>query len=141
MAKGTNSKLGKWNKTEHDRFMKALQKYGKNWAMIQQSVGTRTLTQVRSHAQKLFLSMTKSQMRALENELEGRFESFCNSETKKEAIMDKNTTPKSEALETFIYKQFDSTNNLSEPKSSEKEIQHKTEGVKGIEEQKSVDGA
>jgi len=73
MAKGSNSKLGKWNKTEHDRFMKALQKYGKNWTLIQKSVSTRSLAQVRSHAQKLFLSMSKSDLKTLEFELAQRF--------------------------------------------------------------------
>lgn len=64
MAKSQNSKLGKWNKTEHDRFMKALQKYGKNWGLIQKAVSTRTLAQVRSHAQKMFLSMTKEELKS-----------------------------------------------------------------------------
>jgi hypothetical protein len=40
--------------------MKALIKYGKNWNLIQKYLGTRTLAQVRSHSQKLFLSMNKS---------------------------------------------------------------------------------
>ncbi len=64
MAKDRNSKLGKWNKTEHEKFMKALQKYGKNWSLIQKAVSTRTLAQVRSHAQKLFLSMTKQELQS-----------------------------------------------------------------------------
>ncbi len=55
-------KLGKWNKTENDKFMKALQKYGKNWVRIQKVVGTRNVSQVRSHAQKLFLSMSKPEL-------------------------------------------------------------------------------
>ena len=53
--------------------MKALQKYGKNWALIQKAVGTRSLAQVRSHAQKLFLSMSKSDLKTLELELTQRF--------------------------------------------------------------------
>lgn len=58
MAKNSDCRMGKWKKTEHDRFMKALSKYGKDWAQIQQAVKTRTLAQVRSHSQKLFLGMT-----------------------------------------------------------------------------------
>ncbi len=58
MGKKKGGKAGKWNKTEHERFIKALAKYGKNWSMIQKCVQTRSLIQVRSHAQKLFLSMS-----------------------------------------------------------------------------------
>lgn len=60
MDKTNNRKFkqGKWKKTEHDRFMKGLAKYGKNWSMIQKAVKTRSLPQIRSHSQKMFLSMT-----------------------------------------------------------------------------------
>ena len=58
--------------------MKALQKYGKNWGLIQKVVSTRSLAQVRSHAQKLFLSMTKKEVQSFESEINTRFESFCN---------------------------------------------------------------
>lgn len=64
MAKLDKSKLGKWKKTEHDIFMKSLQKYGKNWSLIQKAVGTRTISQVRSHAQKMFLGMSQSELKS-----------------------------------------------------------------------------
>ena len=50
---------GRWSKAEHNRFMQALNKYGKDWLKIQLFVKTRTLTQVRSHAQKVFLRMSE----------------------------------------------------------------------------------
>lgn len=53
--KSTN---GRWTKTEHDRFMKGLERYGRDWVSVQKIVKTRSLTQVRSHAQKVFLKMT-----------------------------------------------------------------------------------
>lgn len=37
--------------------MKGLEKYGKDWVKVQKVVKTRTLTQVRSHAQKVFMKM------------------------------------------------------------------------------------
>lgn len=52
------TKNGKWGKVENDRFFKALEKYGKNWVQIQKCVKTRTLPQVRSHAQKMFQIMS-----------------------------------------------------------------------------------
>ena len=77
MEKDNYSKTGKWKKTEHNRFMKALEKYGKNWPLVQKAVKTRSLTQVRSHAQKLFLSMTDRDIRQLHSDLDHRFKLFC----------------------------------------------------------------
>ena len=48
---------GRWTKTQNDRFMKGLEKYGRDWVLVQKIVKTRTLSQVRSHAQKVFLKM------------------------------------------------------------------------------------
>jgi len=47
-----NHQIGKWAKEEHDKFMEAFYNFGKSWKKIQECVGTRTITQVRSHAQK-----------------------------------------------------------------------------------------
>ena len=80
MEKQKKDKFGRWKKTEHDRFMKALEKYGKNWPLVQKAVKTRTLTQVRSHAQKLFLSMTPKDMKQLNCDLDERFDLFCKNE-------------------------------------------------------------
>lgn len=57
--------------------MKALAKYGKNWLLVQKAVKTRSLAQVRSHSQKLFLSMTDRELNLLEDEITRRFDSFC----------------------------------------------------------------
>lgn len=35
--------------------------YGKNWKMVEQIVGTRTASQVRSHAQKFFYRLDREQ--------------------------------------------------------------------------------
>lgn len=57
--------------------MKALTKYGKNWSLVQKAVKTRSVAQVRSHSQKLFLSMTDQELNFLQNEINERFDSFC----------------------------------------------------------------
>ena len=49
-----------WTPDEHRLFMEAVQRYGwKDVKAIAQHVGTRTPTQVRTHAQKLFLRQQK----------------------------------------------------------------------------------
>lgn len=51
-----------WTPEEHRLFMDAVQRYGwKDVKSIAQHVGTRTPTQVRTHAQKLFLRQQKEQ--------------------------------------------------------------------------------
>ena len=46
---GTN---GRWTQEEHLLFLQGLKLYSKDWRKIQAHVGTRTLVQIRSHAQK-----------------------------------------------------------------------------------------
>ncbi|TVU17363.1 hypothetical protein EJB05_33392, partial [Eragrostis curvula] len=43
----------KWTADEHDRFLHALLIFGRDWKTIEQFVGSKTATQIRSHAQKL----------------------------------------------------------------------------------------
>jgi SHAQKYF class myb-like DNA-binding protein len=52
---------GRWTKEEHEKFLIALELYGKNWKKVQQFVGTRNTTQTRSHAQKHFAKLTQTQ--------------------------------------------------------------------------------
>jgi len=50
---------GRWTKEEHHRFVEAIQAHGKNWKKVEESVGTRSGAQIRSHAQKYFLKLEK----------------------------------------------------------------------------------
>lgn len=52
-----------WSKAEHESFLHALQEYGRNWKKIATAVGTRTVSQVRSHAQKHFMKLERQQAR------------------------------------------------------------------------------
>ena len=48
-----NRNAGRWSAQEHARFVDGLEKYGRRkWIRIAEHVGTRTVIQVRSHAQK-----------------------------------------------------------------------------------------
>ncbi len=46
---------GRWTLEEHSLFLKGLEFYGKGWKKIAELIKTRTVVQVRTHAQKYFL--------------------------------------------------------------------------------------
>ena len=57
-------KRGHWTQDEHERFIEAINKYGKDWKKIMQVVGTRSSNQIRSHAQKYFIKLDKKKQQA-----------------------------------------------------------------------------
>jgi SHAQKYF class myb-like DNA-binding protein len=62
-----------WTPEEHRLFMEAVQRFGwKDVKSIAQHVGTRTPTQVRTHAQKLFLRQQKEQTGVMQPVKNGR---------------------------------------------------------------------
>ena len=53
----TKLNSGRWNKDEHNKFLKGLIQYGNDWKMVQKIIKTRSSSQSRSHAQKFFLKL------------------------------------------------------------------------------------
>ncbi|KAB2001693.1 hypothetical protein ES319_D11G012100v1 [Gossypium barbadense] len=49
-----------WTEPEHDKFLEALQLFDRDWKKIEAYIGSKTVIQIRSHAQKYFLKVQKS---------------------------------------------------------------------------------
>ncbi|EYU19585.1 hypothetical protein ABFS82_06G106300 [Erythranthe guttata] len=49
-----------WTEPEHDKFLEALQLFDRDWKKIEAFVGSKTVIQIRSHAQKYFMKAQKS---------------------------------------------------------------------------------
>ncbi|KAJ7565212.1 hypothetical protein O6H91_02G052900 [Diphasiastrum complanatum] len=53
----------KWTDEEHEKFLEALKLHGRAWRRIEEHVATKTVVQVRSHAQKFFSKVEKEEWR------------------------------------------------------------------------------
>uniref|UniRef100_A0A7S0SCH7 HTH myb-type domain-containing protein n=1 Tax=Mantoniella antarctica TaxID=81844 RepID=A0A7S0SCH7_9CHLO len=49
-----------WTDTEHDQFLEAITLYDRDWKKIESFVGSKSVIQIRSHAQKYFLKVQKN---------------------------------------------------------------------------------
>ncbi|XP_062149705.1 protein REVEILLE 6-like isoform X2 [Alnus glutinosa] len=49
-----------WTEPEHDKFLEALQLFDRDWKKIEAFVGSKSVIQIRSHAQKYFMKVQKS---------------------------------------------------------------------------------
>jgi len=68
--KESNFNTGRWLQEEHQRFIEALLKFGNDWKNVQRYVGSRSSTQARSHAQKFFVKIGKTQIENLSLDFE-----------------------------------------------------------------------
>ncbi len=64
-----NFNCGRWQPEEHQRFIEAIMKYGNEWKSVQKHVGSRSSTQARSHAQKFFVKIKKTNLLDLNMDL------------------------------------------------------------------------
>ncbi|XP_022757446.1 protein REVEILLE 6-like isoform X2 [Durio zibethinus] len=49
-----------WTEQEHDKFLEVLQLFDRDWKKIEAFIGSKTVIQIRSHAQKYFLKVQKN---------------------------------------------------------------------------------
>lgn len=56
---GGSIRGGRWTADEHERFLAGFRIHGHKWKRVQQVVRTRSVTQVRTHAQKYLLKVAK----------------------------------------------------------------------------------
>jgi SHAQKYF class myb-like DNA-binding protein len=56
----TGENTGRWTKEEHQTFLDGLKQHGKEWKKIANMIATRTVVQIRTHAQKYFQKLAKS---------------------------------------------------------------------------------
>ena len=52
---------GRWTDEEHRLFIEGMDLFKKDWRSIERHIGTRTCSQIRSHAQKYFMRLDKQQ--------------------------------------------------------------------------------
>lgn len=65
ISSSSNDKLkentGRWSSEEHKVFLKGLNEHGKQWKKIAVMIKTRSVVQVRTHAQKYFQKLSKAE--------------------------------------------------------------------------------
>ena len=60
---------GRWTYAEHCLFLKGLELHGKGWKKIANLIRTRTVVQIRTHAQKYFQKLEKAKLNGDDSEL------------------------------------------------------------------------
>ena len=56
---------GRWTAEEHRLFLQGLELHGKGWKKIASLIRTRTVVQIRTHAQKYFQKLAKVSVRLI----------------------------------------------------------------------------
>jgi len=55
-----SSSTGRWTDEEHEAFLQGLRAHGRNWKQVATFIPSRTIVQIRTHAQKYFAKLTKA---------------------------------------------------------------------------------
>lgn len=68
-SKDNTENTGRWTGTEHRLFLEGLELHGKQWKKIAALIKTRTVVQIRTHAQKYFQKLAKAKQNGFEGEI------------------------------------------------------------------------
>ena len=112
-------RTGRWEIDEHKKFIEAIIKYGNDWKLVQKYICTRSSAQARSHAQKFFMKIKRS------NILEKNFDFTKNSiKCLKDIISKMNTDQYLRTIKALNLIVFDKKNKkvMSNLKSQEKNM-------------------
>jgi SHAQKYF class myb-like DNA-binding protein len=66
--KANHTKKGRWTKEEQDLFYLAYQWHGKDWKKLGEIIQTRSVIQIRSHAQKIQKKLDKTHTGAIQTQ-------------------------------------------------------------------------
>ena len=61
-ARDSEETSGRWTPEEHRLFLEGILRFGRDWKKIQQLIRTRTLVQIRTHAQKVFKKVAERKL-------------------------------------------------------------------------------
>jgi SHAQKYF class myb-like DNA-binding protein len=61
LSHGVDGRQGRWSQEEHELFLRAIDQFGREWDKVQTVVKTRSLAQIRSHAQKYFQKINRAE--------------------------------------------------------------------------------
>jgi SHAQKYF class myb-like DNA-binding protein len=50
---------GRWTRDEHAIFLQCLREFGRDWKRVAAAIPSRTVVQIRTHAQKHFMKMVR----------------------------------------------------------------------------------
>lgn len=66
--KAEKLKSGKWSSGEHARFLQAMRIFGNSWKHVYLYIGSRSIAQIRSHAQKYYGRMRSLEKKRIKND-------------------------------------------------------------------------
>jgi SHAQKYF class myb-like DNA-binding protein len=84
-AASAGENTGRWTGEEHRLFLQGLEQHGKGWKKIASLIKSRTVVQIRTHAQKYFQKLSKARQNGEDGEvsMENRVERFVASNNTK----------------------------------------------------------
>mmetsp|Transcript_5372 Transcript_5372/g.5537 ORF Transcript_5372/g.5537 Transcript_5372/m.5537 type:complete len:402 (+) Transcript_5372:75-1280(+) len=90
IERAARENTGRWTREEHNLFLRGLELHGKGWKKIAALIKSRTVVQIRTHAQKYFLKMHKARqdIDASGNFVDGKYQNGSYRKVRKRRYFD-----------------------------------------------------